>query len=160
MNRRDLEITKQEDFRYVLEHCHSINVGMHDGEDIYILPMNYGYVLEEDKKLTFYIHSGKRGKKLELLRANGRISFEMDCDHQLIEGEKPCQYGYAYVSMMGKGNAVIVEDVQEKQKALSILMSCLTGKEFEFTEKLTTIVEIIRIDVEEYTGKRRLAKRF
>lgn len=160
MNRRDREVTDFNDFRSILDQCMVVHVGIHDEEDIYILPMNYGYTLDDTGKLTFYLHSGRRGKKLDLLRSNGRVSFELDCDHQLIEKEKPCQYGFAYSSIMGKGNAVIVEDVQEKQEALSILMKCVSGKDFQFTEKLTTIVEVIRIDVEEYTGKHRPAQRF
>lgn len=154
MRRRDRELTEVEEIKQVLDQCKVIRVGLHDGEDIYILPMNYGYIME-DGKLTFYMHGGMRGKKLDLIRANGRAAFELDCDHQLIEGKVPCQYGYRYASVMGKGTVSIVEDVQEKMEAMSILMKCLTDKEFEFNERLVSIITVIKLAVDEYTGKRR-----
>ena len=44
---------------------------------------------------------------------------------------------------------------KEKEEALSILMKTQTGKDFTFNEKLVSIVAVIRIDIEEYTAKRR-----
>ena len=85
MRRRDREITDVEEMRQVLETCKVIHVGLHDGDDIYILPMNYGYTLE-DGKLTFYMHGGVRGKKLDLIRRCSNAAFELDCDHELIQG--------------------------------------------------------------------------
>ena len=51
--------------------------------------------------------------------------------------------------------AEFVEAPQEKMEALSILMKCQTGKDFEFTERLVTIVSVIKITAKELTGKRR-----
>ena len=56
---------------------------------------------------------------------------------------------------MGRGTATIVEDVEEKKQAMSILMKTQTGKEFSFNERLVSIVAVIRIDVTEYTAKHR-----
>jgi nitroimidazol reductase NimA-like FMN-containing flavoprotein (pyridoxamine 5'-phosphate oxidase superfamily) len=83
------------------------------------------------------------------------VFFEIDCDLMPFEGEKPCQYGLVYSSVMGKGTARIVEDVQEKMKAMTVLMKTQTGKDFEFNERLVSIVAVIRIDVAEYTAKHR-----
>ena len=43
----------------------------------------------------------------------------------------------------------------EKMEAMSILMKTLTGKDFEFSERLVSIVSVIRIDVSDYTAKHR-----
>ena len=60
-----------------------------------------------------------------------------------------------YASVMGKGTARIVEDVEEKKQAMSALMKTQTGKDFSFNDRLVSIVAVIRIDVEEYTAKHR-----
>ena len=60
-----------------------------------------------------------------------------------------------YSSIMAKGTATIVEDVEEKKQAMSLLMKTQTGKDFTFEDRLVTIVSVIRIDVEEYTAKHR-----
>ena len=49
----------------------------------------------------------------------------------------------------------LVADVEEKEKALSLLMKQQTGKDFTFDEKLVSIVNVIRIDVKEFTAKER-----
>ncbi len=156
MKRQDRELTKQEEFQYILEHSDVVHIGMHDGEDIYVIPMNYGFVYEEGK-ITLYVHGNLEGKKWDLIKKNGRVAIEIDCDHSLITGNVACQYGYTYASIMGNGYAEYIEDPQEKAEALSLLMRNLTGKDFEFTEKLAGIVGIAKITLDSYTGKRRQA---
>ena len=117
--------------------------------------MNLSFDPMEAGKLVLYLHSALQGKKLDMMRTNPRVFFEMDCDHVPFEGEKPCQYGLGYSSIMGCGRAQIVEDVQEKMKAMSALMKTQTGKDFTFNDRLVSIVAVIRIDVEEYTAKHR-----
>jgi hypothetical protein len=56
---------------------------------------------------------------------------------------------------MGRGIAVIVEDSQEKQDALKFLMKTQTGMDFEFNDKLASVVGVIRVDVTDYTAKHR-----
>lgn len=154
MKRRDREIESREEILYVLDTCKVVHIAMHDGEGIYILPMNFGYTYEEDE-LILYIHAALEGKKLDLIRENPKVGFEMDCDHELIEGRVPCQYGYRYASIVGQGDAEIVEEAKEKIKALTVLMKCQTGKDFEFNEKLVSIVSVMKITVAEFSGKRR-----
>ena len=90
-----------------------------------------------------------------MMRANPRVFFEIDCDLQPFEGRVPCQYGLVYSSLMGRGTATIVEDVEEKKRAMSLLMKTQTGKDFTFEDRLVSIVAVIRVDVEEYTAKHR-----
>ena len=49
----------------------------------------------------------------------------------------------------------IVEAPQEKIKAMSALMKIQTGKDFEFNERLVSIVSVIRIECDYYTAKYR-----
>ena len=114
----------------------------------------YGYTLEEGK-LTLYLHSAVRGKKLDMIQANPKVFFAVDCDVLPFDGVRPCQYGMVYSSIMGRGEAHIVEDVEEKKQAMSILMKTQTGKDFTFEDRLVSIVAVIRIDVAEYTAKHR-----
>jgi nitroimidazol reductase NimA-like FMN-containing flavoprotein (pyridoxamine 5'-phosphate oxidase superfamily) len=116
--------------------------------------MNYGYTFEGEK-LVLYLHSAVQGKKLDMIRANPKVFFELECDLQPFEGRLPCQYGCAYSSVMGRGEARLVDDVEEKKKAMSILMKTQTGKDFSFEDRLVSIVSVIRIDVLEYTAKHR-----
>lgn len=154
MTKRERQVTDENQIRSILDTAKVLHLGLAVDDEPYVVPMNYGYTME-DGKLVLYLHSALRGKKLDMIRRNCKVFFEMDCDLDPFEGEKPCQYGLAYSSVMGRGIATIVEDVEEKKKAMSVLMKTQTGKDFSFEDRLVSIVSVIRIDVLEYTAKKR-----
>ena len=154
LTKREIKITEPEGIARILDTAKVLHMGLAVDNEPYVLPMNYGYTLEEGK-LTLYLHSAVKGRKLDMIRANSKVSFSIDCDRQPFEGRVPCQYGLVYSSIMGRGTATIVEDVEEKMQAMSILMKNQTGKDFTFNERLVSIVAVIRIDVTEYTAKNR-----
>ena len=154
MTKRERQIFDPEQIKAILDTAKVLHLGLAVDNEPYVVPMNYGYLME-DGKLTLYLHSAVLGKKLDMIRANPRVFIEMDCDRIPFEGEKPCQYGLAYASIMGRGTAAIVEDVEEKKMAMSVLMKTQTGKDFAFEDRLVSMVAVIRIDVSEYTAKHR-----
>lgn len=154
MTKRELRITDEDQIMAILEAAKVLHLGLAVDNEPYVVPLNYGYTME-DGKLTLYLHGANQGKKLDMIRANPKVFFEMDCDRMPFEGKVPCQYGMVYSSIMGRGTARIVEDVEEKKRAMSILMKTQTGKDFAFEDRLVSIVAVIRIDVAEYTAKHR-----
>ena len=154
LTKRERQVTDPEQIIRILDTAKVLNLGLSVNDEPYVVPMNYGYRME-DGKLTLYLHSAVKGKKLDMIRANPKVFFSMDCDRMPFEGRVPCQYGLVYSSIMGRGTAAIVEDVEEKKQAMSILMKTQTGKDFTFEDRLVTIVTVIRIDVAEYTAKHR-----
>jgi len=155
MTRRELEITDRAEIRDILDKCGYLHLGLCDGDEPYVVPMNYGYTMDENGKLDFYLHGAVWGRKLDIMRRNPKIFAEMECDIQPFEGDVACRYGLSYRSLMARGTAVFVEDPEEKMRALSILMKTQTGGDFTFTEKLVKVVAIIRLDITEYTAKHR-----
>ena len=88
MRRRDREIESREEILHVLDTCKVVHLAMYDEDGIYMLPMNFGYTYE-DNNLVIYIHAALEGKKLDLLRKNPNVGFELDCDHELIPLRQP-----------------------------------------------------------------------
>ena len=154
MRLKKREITDPEILREILESCEVVRIGAMDEEGMFIVPMNYGYEYV-DGKLTFYLHGATKGYKFDVLEKNPKVSFALETDMIPFEGKVACQYGMAYRSVMGRGYGTLVADVEEKEKALSLLMKQQTGKDFTFDEKLVSIVNVIRIDVKEFTAKER-----
>ena len=154
MTKRERQITDENQIKAILDSAGVLHLGLSVNDEPYVVPMNYGYTMENGK-LVLYLHSALRGKKLDMLRANPRVFVELDCNLKSFDGEKPCQYGLSYSSLMARGEARIVEDVQEKMAALTALMKTQTGKDFSFNEKLVGMVAVIRVDVTEYTAKHR-----
>ena len=154
MTKREYQITDEAKLRQILDTAKVLRLGIAVDNTPYIVPLNYGYTME-DGRLVLYLHSAVKGNKLELLRRNPNVCFELDCGLEPFEGRVACQYGLAYQSVSGRGRAVLVEDVEEKMEAMSILMKTQTGKDFTFNERLVRIVAVIRVDVSEYTAKHR-----
>ena len=154
LTKREARVTDPEQIRHILDTAKVLHLGLAVDNEPYVVPMNYGYCLEGEK-LTLYLHSAVKGKKLDMIQANSKVFFEIDCDRMPFEGRVPCQYGMVYSSIMGRGTATIVEDVEEKKQAMTLLMKTQTGKDFTFNERLVSIVTVIRIDVQEYTAKHR-----
>ena len=154
MTKRERQVTDEKQIMAILDAGKVLHLGLAVDNEPYVVPMNYGYT-NENGKLVIYLHSAVRGKKLDMIQANPKVFFEIDCDLMPFEGVLPCQYGMVYSTVMGKGIATIVEDVEEKKHAMTVLMKTQTGKDFSFNDKLVSIVAVIRIDVEEYTAKHR-----
>ncbi len=151
---REKLVTDMDVIVRILNNSKVVHVGMIDGDEPYVVPMNYGYTLDGGK-LTLWLHCAKRGRKLDVLRANPKVFFEMECDLQPFDGDIACRYGLSYSSIMGRGTAEIVEDIEIKKAALTYLMKTQTGKDFEFEDKMASIVSIIKINAAEYTAKHR-----
>jgi len=154
MTKRERQVTDREEILKILDKCKILHLGLVDGDEPYVVPMNYGYVMEGEQ-LTLYMHGATKGYKLDLMRKNPKVFFEMECDVQGFEGEIACQYGTVYQSIMGRGRAEIVEDVERKKEMLTLFMKSQTGRDFTFTDIMVSAVTLVKIDVSEYTAKRR-----
>ena len=135
MTRREREVTDINEIVKILDKSKVLHLGLVDGDEPYVVPMNYGYEFV-DGKLVFYLHGARQGRKLDIIKANPKVFAELECDIVPFEGEVACKYGITYASVMAKGKAEIVDDPEEKMHALTVLMKTQTGKDFEFTEKL------------------------
>ena len=83
MRRKDREITNKEDLIKVMEKCDVCRIALnHDGYP-YILPLNFGMAVREDK-VELYFHGALEGMKYELMARDNRAGFEMDCGHRLV----------------------------------------------------------------------------
>ena len=89
MRRTDRAVTDQERVRQLLEECRVCRLGLWDGREVYIVPMNYGYTFE-DGRLTLYFHCAQEGRRMEILAQRPAVSFELDrCGAYTGEGESP-----------------------------------------------------------------------
>ena len=154
ITRREREVTDMDEILSILDRAKIVHVGMIDGDMPYVVPLNYGYTME-DGKLTLYAHGANKGRKLDVLQANPKVFVEIDTDIVPFEGKVACEYGTCYSSIMGEGVAEVVTDVEGKKEGLKIFMKTQTGKDFEFIDKMVGGVAIIKIHVKEFTAKKR-----
>ncbi len=154
ITRREREVTDMEDILYILDKSKIVHLGLIDGDEPYVVPMNYGYTMENGV-LTLYLHGATEGRKIDIIKENPKVFFEMECDIVPFEGITACHYGTTYASVMGRGKAELLCDPEEKKQAMSILMKTQTGNDFEFNDRMVKVVSVIKITAAEYTAKRR-----
>lgn len=153
MRRPKREIKDMAEICTVIGECSVCRLGLNDKGNVYIVPMNFGYTCE-DRKLTFYLHSAKVGRKIEVLKENPDVCVELDCRHGLMSADKPCGHSYLFASLIGSGKACLEEDADEKRKALQVIMKHQTGRDFtDFDEKWVNAVAVIKVELDAYTCK-------
>ncbi|MDR3304163.1 MAG: pyridoxamine 5'-phosphate oxidase family protein [Treponema sp.] len=159
MRRTDRAITSLNDKMAVIQQCKVCRLGLSDDDQPYIVPLNYGYSLD-DGALTLYFHSANEGKKLDIIRKNDKACFEIDCEHTLIEGETPCTHGFAFKSVIGFGKIIVVAAKEEKRYGLNLLMQHQTRKhtDYSFGDDELARVTVYKMLVTEFTGKQREAR--
>jgi uncharacterized protein len=105
---------------------------------------------------TIYFHSAKEGEKIDDINRDNRVVFELDEPMGFVKSDiNPCSAKYLYRSVMIKGKAVVVDDDNEKLLALKSLMKKyqLEGGYGEFLPEKLAITTVVRIDIEEISGK-------
>ncbi len=153
MRRKDREITDKIDILEIMRKCDVCRIAFHDDKYPYIIPLNFGVVMMEDK-FKLYFHGAKEGTKLKLLEKNPNVAFEMDCSHNLLLADVACNSTMEYESVCGNGVIRIIPE-EEKIAALTALMNQYqSGKQHEFSPNEVKAVEVLELIVDEIHGKR------
>ncbi|MEM3740460.1 MAG: pyridoxamine 5'-phosphate oxidase family protein [Candidatus Korarchaeum sp.] len=150
LRRRDKEITDIREIEEVIRRAKVCRLAMCNGNIPYCVPVSFGYC---DGKI--YVHSAKEGRKLDLLRANNLVCFELDVDVELLRrGSRPCDWTMRYESVIGIAEAHFVTDKEEKRRGLDCIVRQYFGEGYEFSDEELERVEVIRLDLREVRGKR------
>jgi len=154
LRREDREVKEIIDLKDIVSRADVCRIAFAVNNTPYIVTLNFGYTW--DNNLILYFHCSKEGKKLDLMRQNSRVCFEMDVNHELQIGATPCECTMKYKSIIGYGLLEIVGDPKEKREGLNLIMDKYgySGKK-EYDEKLFNMTEILRLKVTEISGKRR-----
>ncbi len=153
MRRKDREITDPDLIEKFLSENQIIRVAFYDNGEIYIVPLNYGYILNGNK-YTFYFHGAKGGRKYKLSKKSPSVGFEIDSDYELLTAENACKYSARYKSIVGTGRITLVDNADEKISALNSIMKQTTGADsWKYSESSLASVAIFRLDVEKLSCK-------
>lgn len=150
MRRSQCEIKDKEEIVNIINKCDVVRIGMTVDNIPYIVPLNFGY-----KDDVFYFHGAKEGRKIDMINSNPNVCFELDTDHKLIgDSERACNWTMKFSSIIGHGLMTIIEDTDEKIKALNILMQQYGGKDsYEYGEKMLERIGIMKLEVKSMACK-------
>jgi hypothetical protein len=149
MRRKEKEVTDARIIDDLFATAGVCRIAMIDDGEPYVVPLNYGY-----RDNALYIHSAAAGRKIDILKRNGRVCFEIESASAIIKHAEPCHWGTRSRSLIGYGRVEILTDCQEKRRGLDIIMAHY-GKTDQnvYDEKQLRAVVILKISIESVVCK-------
>ena len=143
-------LSKQEEIDQIINTAQTCYVGMTDGDDPYVLPMNFAY-----EPGAVYLHADVKGLKLDILRKNPSVCINFNTDNELFYRHKQvgCSWGMKYRSVNVFGRVEFIDDYDEKNRIMKLVMLKYAGEDYEFSEPSIRNVVIIKVNVGKVTGK-------
>ena len=148
MRRKDKEITDIDEIEKIIRKANCCRIGLADNDEPYIVPVCFGY-----ERNALYFHGALEGRKVELIKKNNKICFEIDTDVEVVRGEKPCAWAMKYRSVIGVGRARILESDEEKTRGLKLIMRQYAEGDFSFPKSELDEILVVKVDITNITGK-------
>jgi nitroimidazol reductase NimA-like FMN-containing flavoprotein (pyridoxamine 5'-phosphate oxidase superfamily) len=153
MRRKDRELNSMDEITNVLNCGKVAQIAFIDNGQPYIVTMNYGYCID-DTTIKLYFHSANEGRKIECIKNNPDVCFTIAICDPFVAGEKACNYGMKYRSVVGNGKIRIIEQYDERIAGLNLLMKQVTGKDsWEYDGEMLKRTTVSCIEVLSVTGK-------
>ncbi|HLP04363.1 MAG TPA: pyridoxamine 5'-phosphate oxidase family protein [Paludibacter sp.] len=148
---RTINITGKPEIDTIIRQCTICFLGLvgNDGTP-HVIPMNFGYEGNE-----IILHSKPDAKQVALATANNRVCVTFCTESKLVfqHPDVACSYRMQAKSVVCKGNVSFIEALDEKEKALDILMRNYSGKEFKYSLPALANVKVWKVAVTEMTAK-------
>ena len=159
MRRSEREVSDIGAIEEIINTADVCRIAFADNNTPYIVTMNFGYTNDPEQILFF--HCANEGRKLEMIRKNKFVCFEMDTDHKIYvrsgkDGRKGCNWGMKYRSVVGYGNISIITETEAKKTGLDFIMRHYGDEnEYVYDEKVLANTTVLRLDITEITGKKK-----
>jgi uncharacterized protein len=152
MRRKEREISDPSIIEDIIRSAEICRVAFAHNNIPYLVAMNFGY--SEGDIPCLYFHCAPSGRKLEMMKKNDNVCFQMDTDHLLIRGAKACDWGMKYRSVVGYGTLSVVENHEERRKGLDLIMDHYGGSEkSDYDPELFSRTCLLRLDIKEISAK-------
>ena len=155
MRKSNREVTDKSTLVAIIANCDVCRVAFFDDTHPYIVPMNFGCDYSGDLPIL-YFHCAVEGRKLDLLRRNPNVGFEISRLLELKTGDLACKWSANYESIIGEGKIAIVTDPDERIIGLSALMEHYGAQQGShiFDPGALGKTVVLRLKVVGMTGKR------
>lgn len=150
MRRTEREISELGQIEEIINKADVCRVAFADENVPYIVTLNFGFTAGR-----LYFHCAREGRKMEMMKKNNYVCFEMDIDHQLYTGKKACDTGMNYKSVVGYGKISIISDEEERITGMnSILDHYDPRKDYDYDESVFERTVMLKLEITEMTGKK------
>ncbi len=149
MRRKDREITDRAEIDAILRTAKVMHIALSDNNVPFIVPVFFAYDGE-----ALYFHSARAGTKIDILKRNPSVCFEVSITDGVIESDSACDFEARHRTAIGFGAASFVEDEAEKIAALNRIVARFSERTFTFPAANLAATAVVRIAVASIKGKR------
>ena len=156
MRRGERAIESKDGQKAILEHCRVCSLAFSGDEYPYVIPLNYGFVWNEDQEMpVLYFHGAPVGTKIEHMERDNRVAFCVQNEKEIKILEPACRSTMIYESVCGTGRLSRVAAPGEKGEALTRIMQQYDpeGGPYEFAPEVAARTTVLCLRVETLTGK-------
>ena len=155
MRRKDRAIVDREGLRAIVEKADACRLAFAVGGTPYIVTLSFGYAWDGDFPLL-YFHCAREGRKLEMMRANPRVCFELDVDHEIKAGTAPCDWTTKFASVVGYGELREISDAEKRRAGLDLILRHYGWSgEGSLDPSSLGATAVLELRVDEISGKRK-----
>ena len=151
MRRNDKIITDQAQLEQIIQDAPYVVLGFQTEAEPYLLPIDFAYA-----NGYLYFHCAKEGRKLELLAKNKHVSLLFVNYGGLIHPENPtqaCQFSTKYKSVMAQGVCEEIEALDEKERAMRLIIAKLGIKQLPMPEAVLAKTCLYKVKIQALVGK-------
>ena len=97
MRRGERAIESKDGQKAILEHCRVCSLAFSGDEYPYVIPLNYGFVWNEDQEMpVLYFHGAPVGTKIEHMERDNRVAFCVQNEKEIKILEPACRSTMIY----------------------------------------------------------------
>ena len=148
MRRKEKKVIDPDDLESIERDATICHLAMVDDGTPYVVPMNFGF-----EKGKIFLHCAAEGRKIDILRKNPHVCFEMVSHSEILEKENACKWGTRFKSVIGDGTCRFLETNEEKLHGLQIIMGQYSSRHWEFSAREVESTTVIEIAIVEMNGK-------
>ena len=149
MRRKKREIKDRSEIEEILRLERTMHLALADNNIPFVVPVFYAF-----DGTALYFHSAKAGTKIEILKRNNNVCFEVSIGAGVIPSDAACDFEARHRTVIGVGKATFVEEEAEKIRALDLIVARFTEEKFTYPQANLDLTQVVRIDIESLKGKK------
>ena len=157
MRRKEKAVTDLADIESIINAASYFTLGLTDGDEAYMVPLDFGYESAGQELGTVYFHCARAGRKLDLLKANPRVSLLFVASgHTLIDegdGSLACTLNTDYRSVMALGEARVIDGDTGKLAAMRVVLRQHGCEHLPVAPDNLDKTALVRVDLKQAVGK-------
>lgn len=148
MRRKEKQIKNKQELEQLISKADVCNLAMSLNDLPYVVPLCFGYVDD-----TLFFHSADEGKKLDMIKQNPNVCFQMSIDSKIVVAKDACNWGMNYKSIIGSGIAVLIEEEEERKKGLDLIMKHYANGRWDYKPDVLRKTTVFKVTIKEMIGK-------